>query len=66
MVTGMSHKLLVTNGPAVYHDGFVAGSNLDFSDFKDDVNHSLDPRAATVRGPVGDVELTQLLNLFRL
>ena len=50
----------------MYHDGFVAGSNLDFGDFKDDVNHSLDPRAATVRGPVGDEELTQLLNLFRL
>ena len=48
------------------HNGFVASTNLDFSDFKNDINHSFDTRAATTRSPVGDVKLTHLLNRFSL
>ena len=48
------------------HNGFVAGTNLDFSDFKNDINHSFDTTAATIRSPVGDVKLTHLLNHFSL
>ena len=52
--------------PAVHDNGFVASTDLDFGHFKDDISHSLDPRAATVRCPVGDVELTQLSDFFGL
>ena len=52
--------------PAVHDNGFVASMDLDFGHFKDDISHSLDPRAATIRCPVVDVELTQLSNLFGL
>ena len=52
--------------PAVHDNGFVASTDLDFGHFKDDISHSLDLRAATGRCPVGDVELTQLSDLFGL
>ena len=48
------------------HNGFIASTNLDFSDFKNDINHSFDTTAATNRSPVGDVKLAKLLNPFSL
>ena len=40
--------------PAVHDNGFVASMDLDFGHFKNDISHSLDPRAATSTFVYGD------------
>ena len=42
-------------------DGFVAGLNLHFNDLINNISHSLDVCAASIRSPVGDVELTHMM-----
>ena len=61
-----SHPPHVHSSPAVYHNGTVASPPLDFAHFINHVSHSLQARAAAIRGPVGDVELAHLLGTARL
>ena len=47
--------------PAVHHNGLVTSPPLNFGHLLNHINHSLQARAATIRSPVGDVKLTDLL-----
>ena len=61
-----SPPLHVHNSPAVYHSGTVSSPPLDFAHLINHISHSLQVRAAAVRGPVGDVELAHLMHIARL
>ena len=52
--------------PAVHHNGLVASPPLDFGHLLNHISHSLQVRAATIRSPVGDVELAQLISTVGL
>ena len=52
--------------PAMYHNGPVAGFHLDSSHFFIHLSHSTQVRAATIRTPVGDMELDNLMGTARL
>ena len=52
--------------PAVYHNGPVAGFHLDSSHVLIHISHSTQVRAVTIRTPVGDVELDNLMGTARL
>ena len=45
----------------MHHNGLVASSPLDFGHLFNHINHSVQARAATIRSPVGDVELAHMM-----
>ena len=55
-----------STSPAVDHDGVVASPPLDLAHLINHTGHTGQVGAAAVWGPVGDVELTHLLNSARL
>ena len=60
---GPDHNHLI---PAVYYNGPVASPPLDFYHLFNHICHSFQVRAATIRSPVGDVELVHLISIARL
>ena len=61
-----THDMVTASLPAVYHNGLVACFHLDSSHLLYHISHSTQVRAATVKGPVGDVELDNLMGTARL
>ena len=52
--------------PALHHNSLIASPPLDFGQLFNHISHSSQVRAATIRSPVGDVELTQLMSIVGL
>ena len=52
--------------PAVHHNSLIASLPLDFGHLINHISHSSQVRAATIRSPVGDVELAYLTSIARL
>ena len=64
--TAHAHDMATACSPAVYHNGPVAGFHLDSSHFLIHISHNTQVRAVTIKTPVGDVELDNLMGTARL
>jgi len=52
--------------PAVHHNSLIASLPLDFGHLFNHISHSSQVRAATIRSPVGDMELAYLTSTVEL
>ena len=52
--------------PAVHHNSLIASLPLDLGHLINHISHSSQVRAATIRSPVGDMELAYLKSIVEL
>ena len=64
--TAHTHDMATASLPAMYHNGLVACFHLNSSHLLIHISHSTQVRTATIRTPVGDVELDNLMGTATL